>query len=110
MEVDAREAVLGPKGLQKKRLFGDGGGSGEACPKGGCAKKTKKNQKAKRNPKKQEKKICTTVGWVDALLGGLGSSRLKARVACQKGGLTKKILFSKKRSETQKDKKIRCPT
>ena len=56
MEVDAREAVLGPKGLQKKRLFGDGGGSGEACPKGGCAKKTKKNKKAKRNQKKQEKK------------------------------------------------------
>ena len=44
------------KGCKKKRLFGEGGGSGEACPKGGCVKKTKKNKKAKRNPKKQEKK------------------------------------------------------
>ena len=74
------------KGCKKKRLFGEGDGSGEACPKGECVKKTKKNKKAKRNQKKQEKKICPTVGWVDALLGGLGSSRLKARVACQKGG------------------------
>ena len=56
MEVDAREAVLGPKGLQKKRLFGDGGGSGEACPKGGCVKKTEQKQKSEAKPQKARKK------------------------------------------------------
>ena len=69
-----------------------------------------KVKKTKRSKKNNKNKICPTIGWVDALLGGLGSSRLKARVACQKGGLTKNTFFTKKRSETKKDKKNRCPT
>ena len=61
-----------------------------------------KVKKTKRSKKNNKNKICPTIGWVDALLGGLGSSRLKARVACQKGGLTKKTFFSKK---TKRDPK-----
>ena len=76
----------------------------------GALRRRKKTKKRSETKKSKKKKICTTVGWVDALLGGLGSSRLKARVACQKGGVTKKIFFSKKRSETKKDKKNRFTT
>ena len=86
MEVDAREAVLGPKGLQKKSDFlVTGTGLVRPVLRVGALRRRKKTKKRSETKKSKKKKICTTVGWVDALLGGLGSSRLKARVACQKG-------------------------